>query len=120
MNGDWIFTPPPAPIPPWKDPSPPVVPPFQPDAYYLGLANPQPQRIYISTQGDWWDLIAFRVYGMQRGTEHLMYRLLEANYALKDLAEFPAGVAVVIPAIDVASEEIPLVPWKNTTVVAGS
>jgi phage tail protein X len=69
-------------------------------------------RIYVSTQGDWWDLIALRVYGVRRGNEHLMFRLLEANYPLRQISQFPAGVAVVVPETDVATE-IPLVPWKS-------
>ena len=71
-------------------------------------------RIYVSTQGDWWDLIAIRVYGAKRGNEHLMYRLLEENYPLRDVAQFPAGLPVIIPEVDV-STEIPLVPWKSAT-----
>ena len=90
---------------------PPVQPPVPTGSPIAG------QRIYVTTQGDWWDMIAFRVYGAQRGTEHLMYRLIEANYPLRTLAMFPAGVAVIIPTIDVASTEVPLVPWKNATVV---
>jgi hypothetical protein len=60
-------------------------------------------------------LIAIRVYGRMRGNEHLMYRLLEANYALRDVAEFPAGIPVVVPEIDLDTE-ISLVPWKKATI----
>jgi phage tail protein X len=74
-------------------------------------------RIYVSIQDDWWDMIAFRVYGMQRGSEHLMYRLLEANYHLREIARFPAGVAVTVPSVDLVTTEISLVPWKNATVI---
>jgi Phage Tail Protein X. len=90
-------------------------PPFEQDAYWLWLAQPQPQRVYISTQDDWWDMIAIRTYGQKRGNEHLMFRLLEANYNLREVAHFPAGLAVVVPPIDVTSTEIPLVPWKSAT-----
>lgn len=76
------------------------------------MDNNKGQRVYISTQGDWWDLIAIKVYGRQRGTEHLMYRLLEANYYLREIAQFPAGVAVIVPEIEVTTE-ILLVPWKK-------
>jgi phage tail protein X len=96
--------------------TPPVVPPFVPDATYLAFGQPQPQRIYVSTQDDWWDMIAIRVYGRVRGFEHLMYRLLEANYSLREVASFPGGVAVVVPPIDVVTE-IPLVPWKAATAI---
>jgi len=72
-------------------------------------------NVYTSMQGDEWDMIAMRVYGIRRGNEHLMYRLLEENYPLRNISIFPAGVAVVVPSIDVATE-IPLVPWKVTTI----
>ena len=72
------------------------------------------ERVYISTQGDWWDMIAMRVYGRKRGNEHLMFRLLEANYPLREISNFPAGVPVIVPEVDIATE-IPLVPWKNAT-----
>jgi phage tail protein X len=69
-------------------------------------------RIYVTTQGDWWDLIALRVYGMKRGDDHLMHKLIEANYVLRDISNFPAGVAVMVPDVPVRTE-IPLVPWKS-------
>jgi len=73
------------------------------------------QRVYISTQGDWWDVIALRVYGVKRGNEHLMYRLIEANYTIRELSQFPAGIAVVVPEIAVQTE-MPLVPWKKALI----
>ena len=84
------------------------------DATWWALGQPRPDRIYVSTQGDWWDLIAIRVYGRVRGNEHLMYRLLEENPALRELVAFPGGVAVSVPDVPVTSE-IPLVPWKSAT-----
>lgn len=71
-------------------------------------------RYYISMQGDMWDMIAIRVYGEKRGNEHLMYRLLEENYALRNLSIFPAGVAVVVPEVEIEST-IVLVPWKTAS-----
>ena len=68
-------------------------------------------RIYVTTQGDWWDLISLRVYGMKRGDDHLMHKLIEANYPLRNISNFPAGVAVTVPDVP-ARVEIPLVPWK--------
>lgn len=73
-------------------------------------------RIYVSMQDDTWDMIAIRVYGAKRGNEHLMYRLLEANYYLRDIVQFPAGVAVVVPMVNIATD-IQLVPWKNATLI---
>jgi phage tail protein X len=86
------------------------------DATWRALGKPAQQRIYTSIQGDWWDLIAIRVYGRKRGNEHLMYRLIEENYALREVAQFPAGIPVFVPEIDVDTE-IPLVPWKKATII---
>jgi phage tail protein X len=93
-----IFTPPPEPAPP-------------PVSHF---AVPFAARIYVSVQGDWWDTIAMRVYGFKRGNEHLMYRLIEANYPLRDISLFPAGVGVIVPDAQIETE-IPLVPWKIAT-----
>lgn len=73
-------------------------------------------RVYITIQGDWWDTIAMRAYGMQRGNEHLMYRLLEANYLLRNVGLFPAGIPVIVPAVETTTE-ISLVPWKTTSLL---
>lgn len=97
----------PSPVPPV--PQPAITPPPAPQPVPVG------SQIYVSTQGDWWDTIAMRVYGMQRGNEHLMYRLIEANYYLRNVSHFPAGVAVIVPQVDVATE-VPLVPWKNASI----
>lgn len=100
--------------------SPPVfgTPPkraaFVPDATWLALGQPKPVRIIISMQGDWWDTLAMRAYGRKRGNEHLMFRLLESNYALRQISNFPAGVAVVVPDVEVETE-VPLVPWTSAT-----
>jgi hypothetical protein len=63
-------------------------------------------------------MIAMRVYGEKRGNEHLMYRLLEANYPLRDIVNFPAGVPVVVPEVEDVETTIPLVPWKTATRIA--
>jgi hypothetical protein len=77
---------------------------------------PPGARIYTSQQGDWWDLISLRVYGMRRGDDHLMHRLIEANYHLREVSKFPAGVGVIVPPQPVKLE-IPLVPWKKASIV---
>lgn len=84
------------------------------DAIWVALGKPKVNRIYVSTQGDWWDMIAIRVYGRKRGNEHLMFRLLEENYELRNVANFPAGIPVIVPDDDIDTI-IPLVPWKNAT-----
>jgi len=72
--------------------------------------------VYISVQGDFWDLISFKVYGMKRGDDHHLDTLMEANYEIKDLHEFPAGVVVNVPDLPIKTV-IPLVPWVAATIV---
>jgi hypothetical protein len=98
-------------------PLPPVVQTTQlASAAQVEAATPPTARIYYSVQGDWWDLIAIRVYGAKRGNEHLMFRLLEENYYLRDVVQFSAGIQVVVPEVNVTTD-IPLVPWKKATVL---
>lgn len=78
-------------------------------------AIPAGDAVYVTVQGDWWDLIALKVYGMQRGNEHLMYRLLEENYNLRNIVQFSGGIKVAVPPADVTTV-IPLVPWKTATI----
>jgi hypothetical protein len=97
-----IFTPPGGTTPP-----PPTYPP-QP--------IPFGATIYVSTQGDWWDLISFKVYGMKRGDEYYMHKLIEANYEIRDICHFPAGVSVIVPVLPIKTA-IPLVPWTKANIV---
>jgi phage tail protein X len=90
---------------------PQVIPPGYP------APAPPPARVYYSTQGDWWDLISLKVYGMKRGDDHLMHKLIEANYDLREVANFPGGVAVIVPAVPMKTV-IPLVPWKSATQIS--
>jgi len=76
-------------------------------------------RYYTSQQGDWWDMISFRVYGARRGDEYYMHKLIEANPAINLVSEFPAGLRVTVPDLPVRVE-IPLVPWKNAQIVKPS
>jgi hypothetical protein len=46
-----------------------------------------------------------------------MHKLIEANYVLRELSHFPAGIAVNVPDVPVKTE-IPLVPWKKASIVA--
>jgi len=74
-----------------------------------------PARVYISVQGDWWDMIALRVYGGRRFDDHLMHKLIEANYPLRNVSLFPAGLTVVVPEV-AKRTEVPLVPWKKVII----
>lgn len=60
--------------------------------------------------GETWDMLAHRLCGDERE----MTRLLEANYALRDVAVFPHGVTVSVPDLPektLASDSLP--PWKR-------
>ena len=63
--------------------------------------------IYITSQGDMWDKIAFE----QMGSEDYMGDLIQCNYHLIDYVIFPSGVQVAIPEIDDTQMEIP--SWRD-------
>ncbi len=63
--------------------------------------------IYITSQGDMWDKIAFE----QMGSEDYMGDLIQCNYHLIDYVIFPSGVQVAIPEIDDTQMEIP--SWRE-------
>ena len=67
-------------------------------------------RTYRTTQGDTWDLIAFRMYP-NIGGEKLMDVLLTANTDYRDIAIFPANVPLSIPDVSVPVVSS-LPPWK--------
>lgn len=72
---------------------------------------------YTTIQGDMWDMVSLRVYGMKKGADHYMHKLLEANPTLHDYCQLPGGLTVVVPEIPVQST-IALVPWKDATIVS--
>lgn len=53
---------------------------------------------------------------MRRGDEMFMHKLIEANYEIREICQFPAGIPVVVPAIPVKTA-IPLVPWTRAYIV---
>lgn len=55
--------------------------------------------IYVTTQGDCWDLLAYELYG----DEKYMQLLIEANWPLLDVLVFPSGVEIYVP--DMPDEE---------------
>jgi phage tail protein X len=73
------------------------------------------QRKYRTQSGEWWDLIALRVYGMKKGREHLMETLLAANPAHRFTWRFNAGVELIIPPMPEREITKPLVPWTTVT-----
>jgi len=73
-------------------------------------------RTYVSVQDDWWDIISLKCYGMRRGDEYYMHKLIEANYELRELSHFPGGIIVNVPDLPV-KVSIPLVPWKRASII---
>jgi phage tail protein X len=73
---------------------------------------------YNTSQGDIWDIIAYRVYG----DEHAMHFLQDANYDYRFQDAFPANVTLVIPeSVEVKIDLTPsasiidvqgLLPWR--------
>lgn len=55
------------------------------------------KSVYITSQNDTWDLIAFKCFGDESFTPHLF----KANPDLTKIVIFPANVAIVIPKIEI-------------------
>lgn len=68
-------------------------------------------RRYRTSQGDTWDMIAYRMYPFA-GKENLMSRLIEANPEYADTVIFPAGVIIYVPNVSKTTPET-LPPWKS-------
>jgi len=67
-----------------------------------------PADIYTTIAGDYWDAIAYKVYG----DETLMHRLLAANPAQRGVLRFGAGVEITCPDVEVeVSNKVP--PWRR-------
>ncbi len=67
---------------------------------------------YRTKQGDTWDIIAKR----ELGSEHLMPRLMELNFAQRLTSVFPEGVMLKLPEITTQERqevELNLPPWKR-------
>ena len=63
-------------------------------------------NVYITQQGDTWDLLAFRFWG----SEYLMTDLVEANQKYRHYIEFPEGIELIIPDME-TDEESELPDW---------
>ena len=63
--------------------------------------------IYVTIQGDVWDMIAYKVYG----DTDLTYLLLDANSEHVKTAVFDAGVVLIVPeAPEETTSDLP--PWR--------
>jgi len=63
---------------------------------------------YTTTQGDTFDIIAFRVWG----NEKLMHKLIEANPEHQGKVFFSAGVLLNVPEIKLPVSKDPVPPWQ--------
>ncbi len=66
-------------------------------------------REYTTTQGDTFDIIAFKVLD----NEKMMPALLEANPSQKDVYSFDAGVKISIPKNTTPINSDPVPPWQR-------
>ena len=65
---------------------------------------------YETSQGDTWDLIAYR----KLGACSRMKELMNANYEYRDYTVFPAGITLALPDVDEAEAAcLDLPPWKQ-------
>lgn len=64
-------------------------------------------RTYTTSQGDWYDSIALKVYS----DEHLMHELIEANYDYRNVKQFSADIVLTCPELP-SKKKPPLVPWQ--------
>ncbi len=65
-------------------------------------------KTYVTSQGDMWDSISYKLYGTETG----MNALLEANQDRADIVVFPSGVVLAVPDYTPsATENLP--PWRR-------
>lgn len=65
-------------------------------------------KTYTTVQGDMWDSIAHKLYGVAEA----LNVLLEANQKYKDYVVFPAGLVLKVPNYSApVSSELP--PWRR-------
>lgn len=64
---------------------------------------------YTTTQGDTWDLIAYRLWD----DETRMHLLLAANPQQQEVAIFSAGVVLDVPELPASAPAATLPPWRR-------
>ena len=65
---------------------------------------------YVTVQGDTWDYISFKAYGI----ETQVGELIDANPDQRNVTVFSAGVALTIPdASDISTIPQSVPPWKR-------
>ena len=63
---------------------------------------------YITSQGDTWDMISYKVYGNEKYVD----KLIQANLHYKEVIIFSANVKLNIPEASLINEN-KLPPWKR-------
>lgn len=65
---------------------------------------------YVTSQGDTWDFIAYKIFG----SESYMQQLMEANFDLLDTLIFPANVKIKVPEIGIdISNDVDQPSWRS-------
>lgn len=65
--------------------------------------------IYITEQGDTWDVLALDLYG----SEKLAHILQQANPIHMHLIYFPAGIELMVPPTPKTKNLLPKTPWEK-------
>ncbi len=63
--------------------------------------------IYVTSEGDMWDKIAYE----QMGSENFMGELIRNNDDLVDVVVFPSGVEINVPEVDDTQTDLP--SWRS-------
>lgn len=70
-----------------------------------------PTNAYRTIQGDYFDDIAYRLYGSER----FGISIMTANPAYADVVKFSAGIVLTIPQV-ASSANASSVPWGSLTI----
>lgn len=65
--------------------------------------------IYIATNGDTWDSIAFKSYG----DEFQFVQVMAANRDKSDIVVFGGGESVIVPDTIITQDSIISSPWQD-------
>lgn len=68
-----------------------------------------PLRRYVTSQGDTWDIVAYK----ELGNEKMMNRLISVNPEHRNTVVFSAGVTLKIPEIKTPATIGPVPPWQR-------
>lgn len=69
-------------------------------------------RKYLTKLGDTWDVVSLLMYD----SELFVDELIQANWHLRDVAMFSAGISLTIPPIAAERRNVAdLPPWRRTS-----